>query len=394
MTQDLTSEPAVGVDALETFVDLLARVETDGSSDDFYSRLCEATCRVASMDRAVIFRYDDARRRVRAAGAYGIELDLFENAHLTVESAPIARQALAEDRVIEVRDDDTPEVPDEYRDLLREATLVCTPLSAAGRWLGVILSDRGPGHAPLRENERQALWAFGKTAALATLARLATNNQARARQLQERIDLARDVHEGVIQRLFGVQLVFSSQADLSPEARERIAAELQAALFDLRRALQRPLGRVAPETQTTLLEEVDRLRREHPDLAIRLTRGSERVAVPPKLEPLAQSVLAEAIRNAHKHARPSKVEVTLDVSDDTLTLEVANDGVSGRPRSTGMGLRLAALEALQVGGIVEFGEREPGLWRVRLAGPVDHPRRQPPPPGPPRGAERAAAARA
>ena len=274
------SEPTVAIDALETFVELLARVEVDGSTDDFYSRLCEATCRVASMDRAVIFRYDDARRRVHAAGAYGIDLDLFENAHLTVESAPIARQALEEDRVIEVRDDDTPEVPEEYRDLLREATLVCTPMSAAGRWLGVILSDRGPGSAPLKDNERQALWALGKTAALATHARLATNQHARARQLQERIDLARDVHEGVIQRLFGVQLVFSSQAELSPEARERIAAELQAALFDLRRALQRPLGRVAPETHTTLLEEVGRLRREHPDLAIQLTRGSERVEVP------------------------------------------------------------------------------------------------------------------
>ena len=365
-------EPTVGIPALETFVELLARVETDGSTDDFYSRLCEATCLVANMDRAVIFRYDDARRRVRAAGAYGLDLDVFENAQLTVESAPIARQALEEDRVIEVRDDDAPEVPEEYRDLLREATLVCTPMSAAGRWLGVIISDRGPERPPLSAAERQALWALGKTAALATNARLATNQQARARQLQERIDLARDVHEGVIQRLFGVQLVFSSQAELSPEARERIAAELQAALFDLRRALQRPLGRVAPETQTTLLEEVDRLRREHPDLAIRLATGSERVNVPRELESLAQSVLAEAVRNAHKHARPTRVEVALDVSEGTLTLEVTNDGVSGRPRQTGMGLRLSALEALQVGGLVEFGEREPGTWRVRLAVPVDH----------------------
>ena len=275
------AEPTVAVDALETFVELLARVEADGSTDDFYSRLCEATCRVAAMDRAVIFRYDDARRRVRAAGGYGIDLELFENAHLTVESAPIARQALEEDRVIEVRDDDTPEVPEQYRDLLREATLVCTPMSAAGRWLGVILSDRGPGTKALTDGERQVLWALGKIAALATDARLATNQHARARQLQERIDLAREMHEGVIQRLFGVQIVFSSQAELSPEARERIAAELQAALFDLRRALQRPLGRVAPETQTTLLEEVGRLRREHPDLQIQLTRGSERVQVPP-----------------------------------------------------------------------------------------------------------------
>jgi signal transduction histidine kinase len=363
-------EPTVAVDALETFVELLAGMDADGSSDDFYSRLCEATCRVASMDRAVIFRYDDARRRVRAAGAYGIDLEVFENAQVTVESAPIARQALAEDRVIEVGDDDTPEVPEEYRDLIRAATLVCTPMSAAGRWLGVILSDRGSGSKPLRQEERQALWALGKIAALATHARLATNQQARARQLQERIDLAREVHEGVIQRLFGIQLVFSSQSELSAEARERIAAELQAALFDLRRALQRPLGRVAPETQTTLLEEVDRLRRAHPDLAIRLTPGSDRVQVPRAAEPLAQSVLAEAVRNAHKHARPTRVEVTLDRSDDTLTLEVANDGVSGRPRQTGMGLRLAALEALQAGGIVEFGEREPGTWRVRLAVPV------------------------
>jgi signal transduction histidine kinase len=364
------SEPTVAVDALETFVELLAGADVDSQTDDFYSRLCEATCRVASMDRAVIFRYDDARRRVHAAGAYGIDLELFENAHLTVESAPIARQALEEDRVIEVRDDDTPEVPDEYRDLLREATLVCTPMSAAGRWLGVILSDRGPGSAPLKDNERQALWALGKTAALATHARLATNQHARARQLQERIDLARDVHEGVIQRLFGVQLVFSSSAELKPDARERIAAELQAALVDLRRALQRPLGRVAPETQTTLLEEVDRLAREHPDLHLALRRGSERVRVPKSLEPLAQSVLAEAVRNAHKHARPSMVEVALTRDQDNLVLEVCNDGVSGRPRTTGMGLKLAALEALQAGGIVEFGEREEGVWRVRMAVPV------------------------
>jgi signal transduction histidine kinase len=363
--------PAVSVDALETFVELLSRVEADGSSDAFYSRLCEATCRMAGMDRAVIFRYDDARRRVRATGTWGIPLELFADAQVTLESAPVARQALIEDRVIEVLGDISDQVPQEYRDLVREVALVCTPLAAAGRWFGVILSDRGQGRPPLSDAERYLLWTLGKTAALASFARLATNQQARARQLQERIDLARDVHESVIQRLFGVQLVFSSQAELSPEARERIGAELQAALVDLRRALQRPLGRSAPDTQTTLLQEVERLRREHPDLGLVLTRGSERVQVPRGLEPLAQSVLAEAVRNAHKHATPTRVEVTLDRGDGALMLDVSNDGVRGRPRQTGMGLRLAALEALQAGGIVEFGEREPGTWRVRLAVPLD-----------------------
>ncbi|HEY7077421.1 MAG TPA: GAF domain-containing protein [Solirubrobacteraceae bacterium] len=363
--------PAVPLEVLETFVELLSRVEADGSSDAFYSRLCEATCRLAGMDRAVIFRYDDVRRRVRAAGAYGIPLELFADALVTLESAPVARRALVEDRVIEVLEDISMHVPEEYRDLVRETSLVCTPLAAARRWFGVILSDRGQGRPPLSAAERHLLWTLGKTAALASFARLATNQQARARQLQERIDLARDVHESVIQRLFGVQLVFSSQAELSPEARERIGAELQAALVDLRRALQRPLGRSAPATQTTLLEEVERLRREHPSLGLVLTRGSERVEVPRVLEPLAQSVLAEAVRNAHKHATPTRVEVTLDRGDGALMLDVVNDGVRGRARQTGMGLRLAALEALQAGGIVEFGEREPGTWRVRLAVPLD-----------------------
>ena len=76
------------------------------------------------------------------------------------------------------------------------------------------------------------------------------------------------------------------------------------------------------------------------------------------------------MRNAHKHARPSKVEVSLERDKDNLVLEVSTDGVSGRPRTTGMGLKLAALEALQAGGIVEFGERESGTWRVRMAVPV------------------------
>jgi hypothetical protein len=35
-----------------------------------------------------------------------------------------------------------------------------------------------------------------------------------------------------------------------------------------------------------------------------------------------------------------------------------------------MGLRLAALEALGVGGVVEFGERAPGSWQVRLVVPA------------------------
>ena len=102
VTLDDDHAPAVRIDALEMFVDLLARVEEDGSSDAFYGRLCEAACELTSMDRAVIFRYDEAQRRVRAAGTHNLPLELFAGVHFTVESAAIARQALEEDRVLDV----------------------------------------------------------------------------------------------------------------------------------------------------------------------------------------------------------------------------------------------------------------------------------------------------
>jgi signal transduction histidine kinase len=109
----------------------------------------------------------------------------------------------------------------------------------------------------------------------------------------------------------------------------------------------------------------------HPDLGVTLESGDDG-DVPEALEPLAQSVLIEAVRNAHKHAEPTRVTVRVGRIDGAFVLEVANDGVHGRRRQPpGMGLRLAAFEALQSGGVVEFGEREPGIWQVRLVVPRD-----------------------
>jgi signal transduction histidine kinase len=163
-------------------------------------------------------------------------------------------------------------------------------------------------------------------------------------------------------------MAFSSEQDLSPEARGRIAEELNGALRDLRAALGRPLGRMSRPTQTTFAEEFGRLVDVHPELGLSLDAD---LRVPEELEPLAQSVLIEAVRNASKHADPTQVEVSVKRIDDAFVMEICNDGVHGRPRpASGMGLRLAALEAIQVGGIIEFGEREPGVWRVRLAVPL------------------------
>lgn len=372
-TADAEQARAVPIGALELFVDLLARVEEDGSSDAFYGRLCEAACVLTSMERAVIFLYDEARRRVRAVGTHRVPLDAFADTAFSVEDAEIARQALMEDRVIDVPESSELEFPGSYRSLLRDGLMVCTPIAASGRWTGVILTDRAD-RSPLSDSERYLLWTIGKTVALATHARVATTQQLRARQLQERIDLARDIHDGVIQRLFGITMAFSSEGELSREARDRIAEELHGALKDLRQALQRPLGRVPRPTQTTLVAEVERLQREHPDLGISLMPDPDELEVPAYIEALAQSVLIEAVRNADKHARPTRVDVGLEHIDGAWVMEVCNDGLIGDTRpASGMGLRLAALEALQAGGIVEFGKRDSETWRVRLAVPLERP---------------------
>jgi hypothetical protein len=64
--------------------------------------------------------------------------------------------------------------------------------------------------------------------------------------------------------------------------------------------------------------------------------------------------------------------VRLGRANGAFWMEVVNDGVSSAPRRPGMGLRLAALEALQSNGVVEFGEREPGTWQVRLVVPDEN----------------------
>ena len=347
---------------------VLSQSEPDvAGSDSFYDRLCEAVCRLARMRRAVIFRYDGTLRRVRAAGAHGMDVTPFADAHVTVESAPIAAQALAGDRVVEIDGDLTGQVPDAYAAMVAEpARLVCAPMTAAGRAIGVILTDRAMDAPPLQDADRYLLWTLGKAAALAAVARIFANQNEAARQLEQRIDLAREIHEGVIQRLFGVSMALDGDGALPAEARVRCAIETQSALTELRQALQRPLGRAPRATGTTLTAEVRRLAAAHPELGLVLEADGH---IPAPLEPLAQSVLREAVRNAHKHAAPSRVAVRVRDVDGAFVLEVVNDGVGPSRRAAGMGLRLAALEALQSGGVVEFGAREPGTWQVRLVVP-------------------------
>jgi signal transduction histidine kinase len=358
-----------GVEPLEVFVELLADLDTDTSSTDFYDRICEAICRLTTMRRAAIFMADAARRRVHVVGAHGTSFRQLMTLRPspTLLSTPIAQRALLEDEVVVVQEGIEDQVPPEYAEMFGITTLVCTPLSAAGRAYGVICADRGGGRFELSDGERHLLWTLGKTAALVATARNATRQQERTRRMGERLELAREIHERVMQRLFGVTLALSAEKPLESAERDRCRVEMQEALSDLRSALERPLAPVAHETGTTLALELARFS-QAPGFQLEVD-WPESVKIPVEVEPLAQSVLIEAMRNVAKHSRARLVKVILASDEDTLSLEIRNDGVGPDDRGTGMGLRLAAIEALQHGGMLEFGVPAAGAWRVRLVVP-------------------------
>jgi signal transduction histidine kinase len=352
------------------FVELLSELESaTPASGHFYDRVCEATCRLAHLRRAVIFLWDDARREVRAVGSRQVSLEVFSASDVSTENVPIARAALAGDCVVEVHERFEEHIPAELVRVLAPRNLVCTPMSAGGRWFGVLVGERLTDD-PLTEADRQTLWTLGKVGALAASVRISTSEQERARRLSERIDLAREVHESVIQRLFAVGMVLGADGDLSVADRGRCLEEVQRAVGDLRVVVQRPLARTSRPTSRTLAQTLGRLTDEHPDLGLRVQwePGAE---VPERFEGLAQNVLAEAVRNARKHAQPTGIDIALAQDRDALILQVVNDGVQPLSGQSGIGLRLAALEALHHGALVEFGPEESGRWRVRLLMPLE-----------------------
>ena len=374
MGDETDSRDPLSTDALDVVVQLLFELGDEGPEPGpFHDRICEAVCRLTSMERAVLFLYDEERKLVLPAGSYGVEHEILAHTYGTLEETPIAQRALADDEVLETNDLER-DVPSRYASIPGIVKLTCTPVAAAGRWLGVIFAERDGQGFELTEQERLTMRALGRTAALATHVSQAAVQRERSRLLLERVELAREVHERVMQRLFGVSMVLGTDDPLGAGDRERSAAEIESALGELRDALARSLEPTTEPPQSTLRAELERLGRQYKHLPLKVT-WDEGVEVPGGLEPLAVSVLTEALRNAEKHASPTEVRVAVGRSDGAFALEVRNDGIDpgqgdGRERGigSGLGLRLAAYEALQRGGMLEFGA-EGGHWRVRLVLP-------------------------
>jgi signal transduction histidine kinase len=202
------------------------------------------------------------------------------------------------------------------------------------------------------------------------MARIATARREQLRQVAERVELTREMHEQVVQRLFGVSLALSGADALGGASQERCAQELQAALLDLRALLRRPLPRAPAGTATTLRDMAARLARLHPRLGLELQWPAD-VVVPGQLEPTLQSILAELVRNVHKHASPSRTVLRVALDDGTLELSLPNHGARPGGARPGAGLQLAAFDALRVGGTLLVGPHAGDGWQARVLIAVD-----------------------
>jgi signal transduction histidine kinase len=253
------------------------------------------------------------------------------------------------------------------------------PMISHGHALGVLFVARRPQAPPLTGQDSALVDAFARQAAIAL--ELAAS-QERRRSLavhRDRERIARDLHDLVIQRLFGTGLTVQSLLPRMPaELRgtgDEVVAELDAAIRDLRAAifaLQRPGA--ADGVRGRL---VDAVRSAVPGLGfeprIRL-EGPLDTVVPEEVATHLVAILAEALTNVARHAQASEAAVTVRASAGRLLLQVDDDGVGPPTASTvpGNGLRNMRSRARELGGALDVDRRPGGgtrlAWQVPITG--------------------------
>lgn len=361
-TEPRHDDPLGGV-----ILELLSEATTAGLA----TRLATVACEQADLERAVIFVWDSALRRARPLGGHAIDLRDFSDFYATPEGIGFVRAAFERDEVIDVVGADVEaQTPASLRHVARGRRVICVPMTARGQRVGLILADRTGDRPPLTAAECDRLRMLGKAVGVALVAGDTTRRAERARQLRQQVDLARAVHDGAVQRLFGVSMALAGDGPLDAPSRARCLAEIEAVMHELRSAVARPSADTHPPRAVHLEAELARWSVAHPELRVVTDLHAAHLD---DAGPIVRTMLLESLRNLRRHATPTLVAVRSREIEGTLQLEVVNDGVppaTGAPSSAhGVGLRLLSIEALQAGGIVDFGPVGNDRWQVRLTLP-------------------------
>ena len=153
-----------------------------------------------------------------------------------------------------------------------------------------------------------------------------------AASAEERMRLARDMHDSLAKTLHGIALSAAAlpawvrrSPDRAEKEAERLAAAVRVAVAEARELIAglRDDGRRPP-----LPAAVRRIAEEWGErhgIVVR-TAVDERVDLPPARRDAALAILGEALTNVARHARARSVEVTLSCRDGRAELAVCDDG--------------------------------------------------------------------
>jgi signal transduction histidine kinase len=190
----------------------------------------------------------------------------------------------------------------------------------------------------------------------------------------ERRRIERNLHDGAQQRLITLAIrlrLGAEQAQKTPERTEELFEEAES---DLQLAIDE-LRELVHGVHPSLLTDLG--------LAVAIRSVVARSDVPITLDELpstrfddvaeatAYYVVAEAVTNARKHARADRIHVGVVFKNQTLRLEVRDDGVGGAVVSPGSGLAGLRDRVEDVGGTFWVVSRPANGTRIFAAIPAD-----------------------
>lgn len=227
---------------------------------------------------------------------------------------------------------------------------------------------------PARPDRTQVLEPLAGQAVLALELAAVREERDRMAISAERERIARDLHDLVIQRLFGAGLRLQGALALidNRSAATRVAStveELDATIKEIRGAIfsleAMPATGLGPRVHDAVASVSEALGYT-PDVSFHQTADQQ---IPLEVELEAAAVLREALANTARHARASRVKVDVDVGSE-LAVRVIDNGVGlGKPKRLS-GIANARARAALLGGHLELTDAKGGgtyfEWRVPL----------------------------
>ncbi|MEU4876466.1 sensor histidine kinase [Streptomyces sp. NPDC021608] len=202
--------------------------------------------------------------------------------------------------------------------------------------------------------------------------------EARRRVTEERVRIARDLHDVVAHHVTLVNAqagvahhLLRADPDRAFEALAHIKENSRAALDELRATvglLRQPDD--APGTRAPIprLADLDRLADgfRASGLSVEVTRTGVPAPQTAATELTAYRIVQEALTNTHKHAGATRAAVLLAYGPHALRVTVTDDGRPGAVRGAGTGHGLIGMRerATAVGGTVSAGPGPEGGFRV------------------------------